>query len=124
MPPGTGDAQLTLAQKVDLSGAVIVSTPQDLALLDAVKAIEMFRKTDVPVLGLIENMSVHVCANCGHEEHIFGSDLQEECKKRSVSYLGSIPLRKGIREDCDEGKVSDLSVFKEIAQSVAITLKS
>lgn len=118
MPPGTGDAQLTLAQKVDVHGAVIVSTPQDLAMIDAAKAIEMFKKTDVPVLGLIENMSTHICSNCGHEEHIFGYDLRAEAKKRSVSYLGAIPLEKSIRESCDAGKISDLDVYKEIASNL------
>ena len=81
MPPGTGDAQLTLAQKVQVDGAIIVSTPQDLSLIDAVKAIEMFKKTNVPILGLIENMSTYVCEKCGHEDHIFGHDLRDECKK-------------------------------------------
>lgn len=118
MPPGTGDAQLTLAQKVDVDGAVIVSTPQDLAMIDAVKAIEMFRKTNVPILGLIENMSTHICSNCGHEEHIFGHGLQGEAKKRSVSYLGSIPLDISIRENCDAGYISDLDVYKEIANNI------
>ncbi len=122
MPPGTGDAQLTIAQKLDIDGAVIVSTPQDLSLIDAVKAIEMFRKTDVPVLGLVENMSTHICENCGHEDHIFGHGLQEECKKRDVAYLTSIHLQKTIRENSDAGKLSDLDVCQEIAELVFDTL--
>ncbi len=122
MPPGTGDAQLTLAQKIDVDGAIIVSTPQDLAMMDAIKAIEMFRKTDVPILGLVENMSTHVCTNCGHEEHIFGHDLQIESKKRDVSYLGSIPLQKIIRENCDAGKLSDLEAYTDIAEKVLSAL--
>jgi ATP-binding protein involved in chromosome partitioning len=118
MPPGTGDAQLTIAQKLDVDGAVIVSTPQDLAMLDAIKAIEMFKKTDVKVLGLIENMSTHICSSCGHEEHIFGHDLTGECKKRSVSYLGSIPLERVIRENCDAGRLSDLDAYKDISKNI------
>lgn len=104
MPPGTGDAQLTLAQKVNVTGAVIVSTPQDLALLDARKGIEMFRKTNVPILGLIENMSVFICPECGHEEHIFSHDtLEAEATRLNVPYLGSLPLTKEIREASDGG---------------------
>jgi len=119
MPPGTGDAQLTLAQKVEVDGAIIVSTPQDLSLIDAIKAIEMFNKTNVPILGLVENMSTHVCSQCGHEEHIFGHDtIANEAKKRDVSYLGSIPLQKSIRENSDAGKLSDQSVYSDIAQKV------
>lgn len=118
MPPGTGDAQLTLAQKVQVDGAIIVSTPQDLSLIDAVKAIEMFRKTDVPILGLVENMSTHVCSSCGHEEHIFGHDLREECKKRDVAYLVSIPLQKSIRENSDAGKLSDQEIFSNISKII------
>jgi len=119
MPPGTGDAQLTIAQKIDVDGAVIVSTPQDLALLDAVKAIEMFKKTDVPVLGLIENMSTHICSACGHEEHIFGNGtIEKEAKKRNVSYLGSIPLERSIRANSDIGCLSDNNAYQDIAEKV------
>ena len=119
MPPGTGDAQLTLAQKVDVDGAIIVSTPQDLALIDAIKAIEMFRKTDVPVLGLIENMSTHVCSHCGHEEHIFGhGGAKLEAQKRDVSYLGEIPLDVQIRLDADNGRLSDVEAYRNIADKV------
>lgn len=118
MPPGTGDAQLTLAQKVKVDGAVIVSTPQDMSLIDAIKAIEMFKKTDVPVLGLVENMSTHVCSNCGHEEHIFGHGLAEECKKRNVSYLGEIPLQADIRAASDKGDLSEQKHFEMIASNI------
>ena len=104
LPPGTGDVQLTLAQKVRVDGAIIVSTPQDIALIDARRAVEMFEKTGVPVLGLIENMSTHVCSNCGHEEHIFGhGGAEEEAKKLGVSFLGSIPLSKEVRVHSDSG---------------------
>jgi ATP-binding protein involved in chromosome partitioning len=123
MPPGTGDAQLTVAQKIDVDGAIIVSTPQDLALMDAIKAIEMFKKTDVPILGLIENMSTHICTNCGHEEHIFGhGEVAKESKKRSVSYLGEIPLDISVRVNSDSGKMSDLNAYKSIAKLVFDTL--
>ncbi|HPD83728.1 MAG: Mrp/NBP35 family ATP-binding protein [Alphaproteobacteria bacterium] len=120
MPPGTGDAQLTIAQKIDVDGVIIVSTPQDLALIDAIKAIEMFRKTNVPILGLVENMSTYICTNCGHEEHIFGHGLQEECKKRSVSYLGEIPLNKTIRENSDLGKLNEQKYFENIIKKIDI----
>ena len=125
MPPGTGDAQLTLAQKVSVDGAVIVSTPQDLALIDAVKAIEMFNKTGVPVLGVIENMSTHICSNCGHEEHIFGrGGAKAETEKRCVSYLGDIPLDKAIREGSDNGRLSDSPNFEKISQAVLDVLSA
>lgn len=112
MPPGTGDAQLTLAQKVNITGAVIVSTSQDLALLDARKAIEMFAKTNVPVLGLVENMSVHVCSKCGHEDHIFGDGhVMQEAQKREIAFLASIPLshemRHGLSDECQD-RLSDI----------------
>lgn len=105
MPPGTGDAQLTLAQKAKLSGAVIVSTPQDIALIDARRGVEMFKKVNVPVLGVIENMSTHVCTNCGHEEHIFGhGGAKAEAEKLGVAFLGEIPLSLDLRIASDEGK--------------------
>lgn len=105
MPPGTGDAQLTLAQKVPVDGAIIVSTPQDIALLDARKGIEMFQKVGVPVLGIVENMSTYICTNCGHEEHIFGhGGAEEEAKKMGVPFLGSVPLNASIRLNSDQGK--------------------
>ena len=105
MPPGTGDVQLTLAQQVPVSGAVIVTTPQDIALLDARKGLKMFQKVDVPVLGIIENMSTHICSNCGHEEHIFGAGGGERmAEEYGVDLLGSLPLDRRIREETDEGK--------------------
>lgn len=104
MPPGTGDIQLTLSQKVPVTGAVIVTTPQDIALLDAQKGIEMFRKVKVPVLGVVENMAVHVCSNCGHEEHIFGAGGGERiARDYDTRLLGSLPLDLSIRETTDGG---------------------
>ena len=105
MPPGTGDAQLTISQRVPLAGAIIVSTPQDIALLDARKGLNMFRKVDVPVLGVIENMSYHVCSNCGHVEHIFShGGAKAEAAKMNVDFLGELPLHIAIRETSDGGK--------------------
>ena len=105
MPPGTGDIQLTLSQKAKVSGAVIVTTPQDIALLDARKGIEMFHKVDVPVLGIIENMSVHVCSECGHREHIFGQQGGERiAEDYGVPLLASLPLALSIREQTDSGR--------------------
>lgn len=104
MPPGTGDIQLTMGQKVPVSGSVIVTTPQDIALADAKKGIEMFRKVHIPVLGIIENMSMHICSNCGHAEHIFGEDGAERmAKEYDTQILGSLPLSKYIREQADAG---------------------
>ena len=126
MPPGTGDAQLTMAQKVPLSGAVIVSTPQDIALLDARKGVEMFRKVNVPILGVIENMSTHICTNCGHEEHIFGhGGARAEAEKLGVPFLGEIPLLAAIRAHSDEGRPAPESqdaVFEAIAQDITRNL--
>ena len=118
MPPGTGDIQLTLSQKASLSGAVIVTTPQDIALLDAEKGIEMFRKVNVPILGIIENMAVHVCTECGYREHVFGS---EGGKKLSLDYnvrtLASLPLDIRIREESDLGSPIVISLpDSEVAQ--------
>lgn len=105
MPPGTGDIQITLAQKVPVTGAVIVTTPQDIALLDAKKGIEMFRKVNVPVLGVVENMAIHICSNCGHEEHIFGEGGGERiARDYQTELLGSLPLDLSIRADADAGK--------------------
>ena len=105
MPPGTGDIQLTLAQRATLSGAVIVTTPQDIALLDARKGIEMFQKVEVPVLGLIENMAAHVCTQCGHVEPLFGEAGGEQLAVHyEVPLLGQIPLDKVIREHSDAGQ--------------------
>jgi ATP-binding protein involved in chromosome partitioning len=104
MPPGTGDIQLTLAQRVPVSGAVIVTTPQDIALVDARKGLEMFRKVNVPVLGVVENMSVHVCSACGHQERIFGEQGGATLAAQyEVALLGSLPLEKRIREETDQG---------------------
>jgi ATP-binding protein involved in chromosome partitioning len=105
MPPGTGDIQLTLAQRVPVSGAVIVTTPQDIALADARKGLEMFQKVHVPVLGVVENMSLHICSRCGHEEHIFGEHGGRNLSAEyGVPLLGSLPLDRRIREETDQGK--------------------
>ncbi|WP_090456878.1 iron-sulfur cluster carrier protein ApbC [Nitrosospira sp. Nsp1] len=104
MPPGTGDIQLTLAQKVPVTGAVIVTTPQDIALLDARKGLKMFQKVGIPIIGIVENMSTHICSQCGHEEHVFGAGGGEKmCKDYEVEFLGSLPLDIKIREHTDAG---------------------
>jgi len=104
LPPGTGDVQLTLAQKAKLDGAIVISTPQDIALLDARKGIDMFNKTNTPVLGLIENMSTHICSNCGHEEHLFGhGGVAKEAATLGVPLLAEIPLHIDIRRAADAG---------------------
>lgn len=119
MPPGTGDIQLTLAQKAQLSGAVIVTTPQDIALLDARKAIEMFYKVNIPVLGIVENMAVHSCSQCSHQEHIFGEGGgQKVASEYQTEVLGSLPLSLDIREQMDSGKPS---VISEPEGSVAMS---
>jgi ATP-binding protein involved in chromosome partitioning len=132
LPPGTGDIQLTLAQKAKVSGAVVVTTPQDIALLDAVKAVEMFNKVSVPVLGIVENMAVHICSQCGHAEHIFGAGGGElMAKEYGVSVLGSLPLDIRIRTDVDAGKPSVIAdahsdiakAYVEIAKSLVTTLE-
>ncbi|MBI1889553.1 MAG: iron-sulfur cluster carrier protein ApbC [Burkholderiales bacterium] len=129
MPPGTGDIQLTLSQKVPVTGAVIVTTPQDIALLDARKGLKMFEKVDIPILGIVENMSVHICSNCGHAEPIFGTGGGEKmCKEYGVDFLGALPLTMAIREQADSGKptvVADpdgqvADIYKKIARKVAI----
>ena len=123
MPPGTGDIQLTMAQKVPQSGAIVVSTPQDIALIDARKAIEMFAKTNVPVLGLVENMSQYICSNCGHEDHIFGhGTLEKEAKTRGVPLLGTLPLSLDIRVNMDAGAITPNEHFQEIAKKVRVFL--
>ena len=105
MPPGTGDIPLTLSQRVPLTGAVIVTTPQDIALLDARKGVNMFEKVGVPILGIVENMAVHVCTNCGHVEHIFGADGGKRMAEQyEVPYLGALPLTMAIREQTDSGR--------------------
>ena len=104
MPPGTGDTQLTMSQRVPLSGAVIVTTPQDIALLDARKGLRMFQKVEVPVLGIVENMSTHVCSNCGHEEHIFGSGGgRQMAEQYGIDLLAELPLDIRIRQQSDDG---------------------
>ncbi|MFQ5754868.1 MAG: iron-sulfur cluster carrier protein ApbC [Acidiferrobacterales bacterium] len=128
LPPGTGDIQLTLAQKVPVSGAIIVTTPQDIALLDARKGLKMFEKVEVPVLGIIENMSTHICSKCGHEEHVFGEGGgQRMAEQYGVDLLGAIPLDMRIREETDSGKPTVVAepesriaqIFHEIARRVA-----
>lgn len=107
LPPGTGDTQLTLSQKIPVSGAVIVTTPQDIALLDARKGLKMFEKVEIPVLGVVENMSIHICSECGHSEHIFGQGGGERMADESdVDFLGALPLDISIREQTDAGKPS------------------
>ncbi len=127
MPPGTGDIQLTLSQKVPLSGAVIVTTPQDIALLDARKGIEMFRKVSVPVLGVVENMAVHICSNCGHQEHLFGDGGGERiAREYKAPLLGALPLSLSIREQVDSGNPTvaadpngDIAqIYRQIARGV------
>ena len=104
MPPGTGDIQLTLSQQIPVTGALVVTTPQDIALLDAIKGISMFERVSVPVLGIIENMSVHICANCGHHEHIFGTGgAAKVAEKYHTQVLGQMPLHIRLREDLDNG---------------------
>ncbi|WP_264210888.1 Mrp/NBP35 family ATP-binding protein [Leisingera thetidis] len=104
LPPGTGDVQMTLAQKTHVDGAIVVSTPQDVALIDARKGIDMFRKMNVPVLGMIENMSTHICSNCGHEEHVFGhGGVAQEAQKLNVPLLGEVPLHLDVRLAGDSG---------------------
>jgi ATP-binding protein involved in chromosome partitioning len=129
MPPGTGDIQLTLAQKVPVTGAVIVTTPQDIALIDARKGLKMFEKVGVPIVGVVENMAIHVCSNCGHAEHIFGAGGGEKmCKDYNVPFLGSLPLDMHIREQADSGRptvVADpdgpiAAIYREIARKIAV----
>ena len=131
LPPGTGDIQLTLAQKVPVSGALIVTTPQDIALLDARRALKMFEKVEVPVLGIIENMSTHICSECGHEEHIFGAGGGERMAAQyHVDLLGALPLDISIRENADGGRPSVIAdpegriaqMYREIARRVAAKL--
>ncbi|MBU6297545.1 MAG: iron-sulfur cluster carrier protein ApbC [Alphaproteobacteria bacterium] len=122
MPPGTGDAQLTIAQRVPLKGAVIVSTPQDIALIDARKGLAMFRKTEVPVFGIVENMSTFVCPHCGHESHIFGhGGARETAKKLDTPFLGEIPLVPAIRETSDAG-TPIVAIAPESAEAKAFLL--
>lgn len=127
MPPGTGDIHLTLAQKVPVAGSVIVTTPQDLALLDARKGVEMFRKVNIPVLGVVENMAVHICSNCGHAEHLFGEGGGEKLAAQyGVDLLASLPLSMAIRLQADDGKPTTVAdpesqiamIYQEMARCV------
>jgi len=129
MPPGTGDIQLTLSQKVPVTGAVIVTTPQDIALLDARKGLKMFEKVGIPILGVVENMSMHICSNCGHHEAIFGEGGGEKiCADFGVDFLGRLPLQLSIREQADSGTPTVVAepdgpvaaIYKEIARKVAV----
>jgi ATP-binding protein involved in chromosome partitioning len=131
LPPGTGDIQLTLSQQVPVTGAVIVTTPQDIALLDARTGLKMFEKVGVPILGIVENMSIHICSKCGHEEHIFGTGGGElMAKDYSVEMLGSLPLDMSIRQQVDGGTptvVADpngriAEIYKAIARRVAVKI--
>jgi ATP-binding protein involved in chromosome partitioning len=131
MPPGTGDIQLTLSPARALTGAVIVTTPQDIALLDARKGLKMFEKVGVPILGIVENMAVHVCPKCGHTEHIFGADGGKKMAgEYGVDYLGALPLDIQIREQADSGRptvVADpdgevAGIYKAVARQVAIKI--
>ena len=128
LPPGTGDIQLTLAQKVPVTGAVIVTTPQDIALLDARKGLKMFEKVGIPIIGIVENMAIHICSKCGHQEHIFGAGGGARMSQDyNVEMLGSLPLDISIREQADSGKPTVVSdpdgpiamIYKEIARKVA-----
>ena len=131
LPPGTGDTQLTLSQKIPVSGSVIVTTPQDIALIDAKKGLKMFEKVNIPILGIVENMSLHICSNCGHEEAIFGKGGGKAmAEEAGVNFLGELPLEMEIRTDVDEGtptvaKDPDgrvAEIYKEIARKVAAKL--
>jgi ATP-binding protein involved in chromosome partitioning len=131
LPPGTGDTQLTLAQKVPVSGAIVVTTPQDIALLDARKGFKMFEKVEVPILGIVENMSIHICSECGHEEHIFGQGGGERmASEYGVNFLGALPLETRIREETDAGKPTVVAepesrpamIYREIARKAAAKL--
>jgi len=133
MPPGTGDIPLTLAQNVPVTGAVIVTTPQDIALLDARKGLLMFEKVGVPIVGIVENMSTYVCPSCGHEEHIFGAGGgQKMCNDYGADFLGALPLNLSIRQQADAGRptvVADpdgaiSAIYKTIARQVAIKVAS
>jgi ATP-binding protein involved in chromosome partitioning len=131
LPPGTGDIQLTLAQKVPVTGAIIVTTPQDIALIDARKGLKMFEKVGIPILGIVENMSFHVCPKCGHESHIFGSGGAERmAKDYGTELLGQLPLDESIRSQADSGKptvVSDpdgeiAAIYRKIARRAAVKI--
>ena len=127
LPPGTGDTQLTITQQIKLDGAIIISTPQDIALKDAVKGISMFQKTSVPILGMIQNMSVFMCPNCNHATHIFGSEgVSKTCADQNIELLGDVPLDARICDDADRGKPTVVAepeskrgnAFAEIAERI------
>ena len=129
MPPGTGDIQLTLSQKVPVTGAVIVTTPQDIALLDARKGLKMFEKVGIPILGVVENMSTHICSNCGHAEEIFGAGGGAKmCADFGVEFLGALPLTMAIRQQTESGTPTVVAepdgpvavIYKQIARTIAI----
>ena len=131
MPPGTGDIQLSLSQRVPMTGAVIVTTPQDIALLDARKGIRMFEKVGVPILGIVENMAVHVCSQCGHSEHIFGADGGRRlAADNGMEYLGALPLALQIREQADGGMPTVVAapesevagIYRDVARKVALAI--
>ena len=131
MPPGTGDIQLTLSQRVPMTGAVVVTTPQDIALLDAKKGIKMFEKVGVPILGIVENMAVHVCTQCGHVEHIFGAEGgRKMAADYGMDYLGALPLAMQIRQQADSGKPTVVSapdsevagLYQAVARKVALAI--
>lgn len=131
LPPGTGDIQLTLSQQVPVAGSIVVTTPQDIALLDAQKGIEMFRKVEVPVLGIVENMAIHICSECGHKEHLFGSGGGERISEDyDVPLLGSLPLSLQIREQVDAGFPTVIAepesevaaMYRSIARNMAAQL--
>jgi len=131
MPPGTGDIQLTLSQRVPITGVIIITTPQDIALLDAKKGLTMFEKVGVPILGLVENMAVYCCPNCGHTEHIFGADGGKKMAEQyKLDYLGALPLNMSIREQADSGRptvVADpdgeiAAIYKAVARQVAVKI--
>ncbi len=131
MPPGTGDIQLTLAQRVPMTGAIVVTTPQDIALIDARKGIKMFEKVGVPILGLVENMAAHVCTQCGHVEHIFGAEGgRKMAAEYGIDYLGALPLSLQIREQADSGKPTVVAepgseaaqIYQRVARDMAVKI--
>jgi ATP-binding protein involved in chromosome partitioning len=131
LPPGTGDIQLTLSQRVPMTGAVIVTTPQDIALIDARKAVTMFEKVGVPILGIVENMAVHVCSHCGHAEHIFGEGGGKRyAQEKGLDYLGALPLDIRIRQQADSGKPTVVAdpdgeparIYRSVARQMAIKI--
>lgn len=132
LPPGTGDVQLTITQQLELAGALIVSTPQSLSLKDSIRGVNMFRKVDVPILGMVQNMSLFKCPCCGHEEHIFGHDgVRKTCEELNIKFLGDIPLHSRIASDADAGKPTIMAesksesarAFMRLADEVASLIK-